>query len=136
MPLENINRRSVRSLQNRRESTTTTTVVEFRPLFVKRDELFRDRVDFVHTQRLYTCIFAKRRKESFDEFNFVAGSFSNISLSNSPNFVNYARRLRKVYRGNDNKREITNRKYMLSFNTANLFIEYIQYRCKMRFVNS
>lgn len=113
VPLENINRRSVRSLQNRRESTTTTTVVEFRPLFVKRDELFRDRVDFVHTQRLYTCIFAKRRKESFDEFNFVAGSFSNISLSNSPNFVNYARRLRKVYRGNDNKREITNRKYML-----------------------
>lgn len=102
--------------------------MEFRPLFVKRDELFRDRVDFVHTQRLYTCIFAKRRKESFDEFNFVAGSFSNISLSNSPNFVNYAHRLRKVYRGNDNKREITNRKYMLSFNTANLFIEYIQYR--------
>lgn len=80
-------------------SKVSTTVVEFRSLFVKRDELFRDRVDFVYTQRLYTCIFAKRSRKVSTKFNFVGCSF-RVFPSNSPNFVNHAHCLQKL---NDNK---------------------------------
>lgn len=87
---------------------------------MKRDELFRDRVDFVYTQRLYTCIFAKRRKIS-----------TSLILSDIP-FVFFFRILQisstmhiaKIYRVKDNKRKITSYKQKIyaSFNTTNYLL--------------